>query len=123
MAYREQRFFDSEDIVGAKVQNPQGEHLGKVEAVVLSPDSPNWQVTYFVLSFGGFLGIGDKLFAIPSNVFSWNSAKDCFVISVDKETLKNSPGFDKNHWPDLSNPNWDSSIHKYYGVNQHRTSH
>lgn len=123
MTHREQRVFNAEDIVGTKVQNPQGENLGKVEAVMLSSEHPNWQVTYFILSFGGFLGIGDKLFAIPSSVFTWNEAKDCFIISVDKETLKESPGFDKNDWPDMSNPNWNSSIHKYYGISQHRASH
>ena len=111
----------TEDVIGVSVQNPQGENLGKVEALML--DKVQGYVAYVVLSFGGFLGMGDKLFALPWSMFSYDPVNDCFIISIDKELLKNSPGFDKDHWPDMSNSAWGSSIHKYYGTTPHRGHH
>lgn len=102
-----------EDIVGVSVQNTQGESLGKVEALML--DKLSGKVAYVVLSFGGFLGMGDKLFALPWHVFNYDAKLDKFVIAVDKEVLKKSPGFDKEHWPDMASPNWSRTITDYYG--------
>lgn len=106
------QIINTEDVIGVSVKNNQGENLGKVEALML--DKIQGKVSYVVLSFGGFLGMGDKLFALPWSIFSYNDSDDCFVISVDKETLKNSPGFDKDHWPDMSSPSWGQTIHNYY---------
>lgn len=105
---------NADDVIGVSVRNHQGEDLGKIEALML--DKLEGKVNYVVLSFGGFLGMGDKLFAMPWSLFSYDPSQDCFLISVNKETLKNSPGFDKDHWPDMSSPTWTSSINKYYGV-------
>ncbi len=106
------------DVVGVEVRNPQNEDLGKVETVML--DKYEGDVRYVVLSFGGFLGMGDKYFAMPWEIFSYDENKDCFVIDVDKEKLKSSPGFDKNNWPDMSDSNWSQQIHSYYGVQEPR---
>jgi sporulation protein YlmC with PRC-barrel domain len=108
-----QHIVKSEDVVGVKVENQQGEDLGKIEALML--DKMNGKVAYVVLSFGGFLGMGDKLFAMPWHIFSYNPTKEKFIISLEKEKLKNSPGFDKDHWPDMSSTTWSSSIKTYYG--------
>lgn len=105
---------NSKDVIGVGVENSQGENLGKVEALMLNKLKGN--VEYVVLSFGGFLGMGDKLFAMPWQIFSYNPDSDKFVISIDKKRLENSPGFDKNHWPDMSNKTWSESIHRYYNV-------
>lgn len=102
----------SEDVIGVDVMNPKGESLGTIEALMLN--KVEGTVAYVVLSFGGFLGMGDKLFAMPWSAFSYNEKEDCFILSIDKEKLKNSPGFDKNHWPDMSNPTWVSTINNYY---------
>lgn len=112
---------NTDDIVGVEVRSPQGDKLGKIEAIML--DKLQGRVAYVVLSFGGFLGMGDKLFAIPWSMFSYNNKEECFNLSLDKETLKKSPGFDKDHWPDMSNPAWSSSIHKYYGTNAYPDHH
>ncbi len=108
-------------IVGVDVKNFQGENLGKIEAVML--DKLQGQVAYVVLSYGGFLGLGDKLFALPWDIFSYDNVNDCFTISIDKEQLKNSPGFDKDHWPDMSSKTWGTAIHKYYGTTFNRGHH
>lgn len=102
-----------EDVIGVDVKNMADTNLGKVEAVML--DKMSGKVAYVVLSYGGFLGLGDKLFALPWSIFSYDVTSNCFVIPLDNEKLKNSPGFDKDHWPDMSNPEWNNSIHTYYG--------
>lgn len=104
---------NADDVIGVSVENAQNESLGKVEAIML--DKTSGQVAYVVLSYGGFLGMGDKLFALPWSIFSYDAADDCFKIPLDKEKLKNSPGFDKDHWPDMSNTTWRNSINTYYG--------
>ena len=103
---------NAEDVIGVDVENPQGEDLGTVEALVL--DKLKGNVVYVVLSFGGFLGMGDKLFAMPWHIFSYSPEREKFVISIDKEKLKTSPGFDKDHWPDMTSPEWNTTIKAYY---------
>src|ERR1700733_6635584 len=102
MAQANHSIVNAEDVIGVEVKNHLGENLGKVEALML--DKLQGHVAYVVLSFGGFLGLGDKLCALPWNIFSYDAQKECFTIPLDKETLKNSPSFDKTHWPDMSNP-------------------
>lgn len=115
------RIVNAEDVIGVSVKNMQGDNLGKIEALML--DKLEGYVSYVVLSFGGFLGMGDKLFAMPWSIFNYDEANECFVIGIDKETLAKSPGFDKDQWPDMSNPTWGASIHKYYGALPHRARH
>lgn len=87
-------------ITGAKVKNTTGDSLGDIKDLVIDP--ANGQVVYAVVSFGGLMGMGDKLFAIPWRALQWTSPKDYYVLDLDKDTLKKAPGFDKNHWPDNS---------------------
>lgn len=103
-----------EDVVGTDVKNHAGQDLGHVETLIL--DKLSGCVSYVVLSFGGFLGMGDKLFAMPWDIFSYDTNQDCYVINVDKKKLENSPGFDKDHWPDIKSSEWNQSIHNYYGT-------
>ncbi len=105
---------NANDVVDTEVKNVQDEKLGKVEAVML--DKMTGKVAYVVLSYGGFLGMGDKLFALPWNIFSYDNQEDCFKIPLDKEKLKRSPGFDKDHWPDMSSSSWTTLINEYYGT-------
>jgi len=91
-------------IIGTKVKNPNGENLGDIKDIVIDPK--NGKVVYGVVSFGGILGMGDKLFAIPWDTLRWNRDKEYYVLDLDKDTLKKAPGFDKKHWPDTTNK-WD----------------
>lgn len=108
---------NANDVIGVDVENHQGDNLGKIEALML--DKFTGKVAYVVLSFGGFLGMGDKLFAMPWSIFSYDKTKECFLINVDKEKLKNSPGFNKDHWPNMSDQQWGEQIHNYYGASLH----
>lgn len=108
-----EQMVQSEDVIGVSVENPQGDDLGKVEALML--DKMKGNVVYVVLSFGGFLGMGNKLFAMPWHLFAYNPEREKFIISMDQEKLKNSPGFDKENWPDMTSADWNKSINTYYG--------
>lgn len=106
------------DLIGMDVESPSGENLGDIHDVVVHPGG---DASYAVLSYGGWLGIGDKLFALPWSVFEAvkheGSGKDHdhkVVLPIDKERLKAAPGFDKNTWPVMANPDWTKDIDTYY---------
>ncbi|WP_419419837.1 PRC-barrel domain-containing protein [Legionella sp. D16C41] len=103
----------ADDVIGVDVKNTNGESLGTIEALML--DKLQGQVTYVVLAYGGFIGIGKKLFALPWKLFSYDQRNECFIIPVDKQTLEKSPGFDKDHWPDMSSQAWKKTMTDYYG--------
>ena len=100
-------------VIGSKVVNAQNEDLGKIEDLVL--DAGAGRIAYAVLSFGGFLGMGDKYFAIPWNAFHFNLKENRAVLNVDKKLLENAPGFDKANWPNFADSIWGNSIYKHYG--------
>ena len=96
------------------VRNAAGEDLGKINDIVI--DMNTAKVNYVALEFGGFLGVGDKLFAIPWHAFKYQPKPDDehLVLNVTKERLKNAPGFDKNHWPNMANPRWNAETDAFY---------
>ncbi|TGC08526.1 PRC-barrel domain-containing protein [Methanolobus halotolerans] len=103
-------------VEGDSVINPQGEDLGKIEDIMLDLDEG--MIAYAVLSFGGFLGIGDKLFAVPWKALSKKPDAHSFILNVDKDTLENAPGFDKANWPGTgteAHREYVSRISEYYG--------
>jgi len=87
------------------VQNSQGEALGEIEDLMV--DVTNEEIRYAVLSFGGFLDIGEKLFAIPVSALTIDHQNEVVLFDVDEKTLQDAPGFDTNNWPDTANPEWD----------------
>ncbi|HWQ19320.1 MAG TPA: PRC-barrel domain-containing protein [Methanotrichaceae archaeon] len=107
-----QRLLSEDKLKGSKVRNAQGDDLGKIEEFMI--DLNTGCIAYAVLSFGGFLGMGDKLFAVPWMALTRDDARNEFVLNVDKDRLKNAPGFDKNNWPNMAEPRWGEDIHAYY---------
>lgn len=101
-------------LIGHRVENMAGDNLGTIKDIVLDVDSG--RIAYAVLSFGGFLGLGDKLFAVPWSALRLDSPNHAFLFDVDKETLQRAEGFDKDHWPDMADPAWGARIHEYYGT-------
>jgi len=98
------RVLSAATLTGDRVRNPAGEDLGKVEEIMI--DIPAGRVVYAVVSFGGFLGIGDKLFAVPWRALTLNEREREFVLNVDRRTLEDAPGLDRDHWPDMADPAW-----------------
>jgi hypothetical protein len=96
------------------VKNSAGEDLGTIKEIMLDVDSG--RIGYAVLSFGGFVGLGDKLFAVPWNALRLDAANHAFILDVPKDTLQNAEGFDKDNWPDMTDPAWGTRVHEYYGT-------
>lgn len=104
---------DANALIGCKVENPQGENLGKIESLML--DLRKSRIAYAVLSFGGFLGLGDKLFPVPMEAVRFNARDGRCVMDVDKETLQAAPGYDRDTLPDANDQAWRSRIFSHYG--------
>lgn len=109
------RALSASTMIGDDVTNPAGEDLGNVEEIML--DVNGGRIAYAVLSFGGFLGLGDKLFAVPWDALTVDTEEHAFILDVDKETLENAPGFDKDNWPQTVNGDdaWLVEVYDYYG--------
>jgi len=99
-------------IVGSKVINEAREYLGKIEDVII--DTRTDQVAYVILSFGGVMGIGDKHFAVPWKAIHYAPGEQCAVLNIDKDRLRNAPGFDKGNWPDMADPEFANRIREHY---------
>lgn len=107
------RVMSASSLMNDRVMNEQGEDLGKIEEFMIDLDTGC--IAYAVLSFGGILGFGDKLFAIPIQAFKLDEDRKCFILNISKDKLKNAQGFDKNNWPDFADQTWGTTIHDYYG--------
>lgn len=105
-------FLSASTVKGDKVVNSAGEDLGKIEELMI--DLTEGRVAYAVLSFGGFLGIGNKLFAIPWKALTLRPHEHAFILDIPKEVLEKAEGFDKDHWP-ATNREWISTMYSYYG--------
>jgi sporulation protein YlmC with PRC-barrel domain len=112
------RVISSSTLRGNRVRNSAGEDLGKIEEIMI--DVPTGKVAYAVLSFGGFLGIGEKLFAVPWQALEIDQREHEFVLNVDKKLLENAPGFDRDNWPDMADRNFCAQIYGYYGFEPYR---
>jgi sporulation protein YlmC with PRC-barrel domain len=99
-------------IVGDDVCNLKEENLGSIQDIML--DTHNGEIKYAVLSSGGFLGMGDRLFAIPWKALRLDKENKRFTLDIDVERLKKAPGFDEGEWPDMADSTWNSNIESYY---------
>ena len=114
------RILSASTMIGDDVRNPAGASLGKIEEIMIDLHSGN--VAYAVLSFGGIMGIGDKLFAVPWGALRVDAAEHDFVLDVDKERLENAPGFDKHDWPRSPDRTFLDEVHSYYQVEPYYTT-
>ena len=103
-------------LTGMSVRNAENEDLGEVNDIVI--DVTTGDVHYLAISYGGILGIGDKLFAVPVDAFrlGQDEGSDSYhlVLPVDEITLKKAPGFDQDQWPNFADKSWSDKINKHY---------
>ncbi|RJP64629.1 MAG: PRC-barrel domain containing protein [Comamonadaceae bacterium] len=104
----------ADTLLGNDVCNAQDEDLGDIKEIML--DMRTGQVSYAVLSFGGFMGMGDKLFAVPWAALTLDTERKRFVLDVSRDRLESAPGFDRNDWPDMADTAWEKGIHAWYGT-------
>lgn len=113
-ARRPPSLFGAKAFLGDEVYNRSEDRLGKLKEFML--DLHSGRICYAVMSSGGFLGVGEKLFAIPWRALTLDEENACFVLNIAEERLMNSPGFDKRHWPDMSDAAWVQDIDTFYGI-------
>ena len=97
-----------------RVLTMDGDDIGKVTHIML--DVRSGRIAYAVVSSGGFLGIGDKLLAVPWNVLALDVERRCFVLPVPTGRVREAPGFDQDRWPAMADPAWAEALHAYYGA-------
>jgi sporulation protein YlmC with PRC-barrel domain len=102
-------------IIGYKVVGTDGRELGTIKELMIELE--DGRVSYAVLSFGGFLGLGNKLFAIPWEEMIINADEQIFILNMASAQLKNASGFDKKNWPDGTEYSygWLLDLYNYYG--------
>jgi hypothetical protein len=106
------RVLSASTLAKDSVRNRSNEDVGSIKEIML--DVPSGRVAYAVLSVGGFLGMGDRLFAIPWEALTLDEDRECFIMDVDKQRIENAPGFDKSNWPDMADTSWCQGVHKYW---------
>ena len=110
------RLMGANTLIGEDVYNRQDESLGDIKEFML--DIRSGQIAYAVLSFGGWLGMGSKLFAVPWQSLQLDMVNKRFILDSSKEQLKNAPGFDKENWPDMASTEFATQIHGFYATQQ-----
>jgi len=110
----ERNTLTAKTLIGDSVKNDRDENLGTIEDFML--DLRTGKVAYAVLKFGGFLGMGDKLFAVPWAAMTLDMINHEFILNVPKERLKQAPGFDKDQWPDIGDRTWQQDVFGFYNV-------
>jgi len=104
----------ADTLIGNDVYNTADESLGTIKELMV--EMSTGKISYAVLSYGGFLGMGDRLFAVPWGALKLDTVKKRFTLNASKEQLKNAPGFDKDHWPSMADATWVTDVHNFYGV-------
>lgn len=105
-------FLSAGTMTGDAIVNANGDDLGTLEEIMIDVESG--EVAYAVLSYGGLMGMGNKLFAIPWEMLEIQPAEKRFQLDVPEERLKEAPGFDKSDWPDTSDEVWAEGIDRFW---------
>jgi sporulation protein YlmC with PRC-barrel domain len=110
-ANRPLHLLTASSIIGDKVENRQEQNIGKIKDIMINLN--DGRIEYMVIEFGGFLGIGEKLFAVPFSKLRLNHKKENFELDVNKSVLEGAPGFDPTHWPETNSHYLD--VDTYWG--------
>jgi hypothetical protein len=103
----------SRKVEGTAVYNAKGEKLGSVDHMMIGKRSG--RVEYAVMSFGGFLGMGEQHHPLPWDVLDYDTDRDGYVVDIDKEKLERGPTFEKDNQPAYDR-NYGETVYTYYGV-------
>jgi PRC-barrel domain len=101
-------------VEGTTVKNTAGEKLGSIEEIMI--DKRSGKVAYAVMSFGGFLGIGDRHHPLPWGVLKYDTNLEGYVVNLDKRVLEQAPTYGSDERVDLADEAYGKKIHDYYNV-------
>jgi sporulation protein YlmC with PRC-barrel domain len=101
-------------LIGSDVYGQNNEDLGNIREIMF--DIYSGKVCYAVMSYGGFLGVGEKLFAVPWQTLKLDTEHNRYVLDVDIAKLDAAPSFDRDNWPNMADEKWADGIHSFYGT-------
>jgi hypothetical protein len=104
----------SDKVEGTAVYNHQGEKLGSIYTLMI--DKISGKVAYAVMSFGGFLGIGDRYHPLPWSVLNYDTRQGGYAVGLDRSVLEGAPTYGSTETPNWSDRRWGEQVHKHYGV-------
>jgi hypothetical protein len=107
------RLISSDKVEGTSVYNRAGESLGSVYTLMI--DKYSGQVSYAVMSFGGFLGIGERYHPLPWKALTYDTGQGGYVVDVSREQLERAPSYARDETP-WDQPGYGRSVHDYYGM-------
>ncbi len=102
---------------GTGVYNLAGDKLGSVYDVML--DKRSGQAQYAILSFGGFLGIGEKYHPLPWTTLKYDDVQGGYVVNLDRRQLEGAPAYDSYDTSLWGDETWGAQVDDYYGVPSH----
>ena len=97
-------------IIGSEVRNKTGDKIGDIRDLMVDN---NGTIKLAIVSTGGFLGVGDRLHAVPWDVLTLGP-KDDHILDIDKAHLQATPGFTSKTWPNLGDDHWIADNRRYY---------
>lgn len=104
------KLISSEDVEGTTVYSPTREEIGSIDHLMI--DKVSGRVSYAVMSFGGFLGLGHSHYPVPWKALRYDKSVEGFVTNITENQLRDAPAFSDDSWQDR---NWETSVHKHYG--------
>ena len=104
----------SDKVQGTEVYNTAGDNLGAIHDIMI--DKPSGKVAYAIMSFGGFLGIGNQYHPLPWSILHYDTGKGGYVVNLDKRQLEGAPVYDAGQEPAWGDRAYENAIHDYYGV-------
>jgi sporulation protein YlmC with PRC-barrel domain len=104
----------ADKVEGTNVMNPAGEKLGSIEDIMI--DKRSGKVAYAVMSFGGFLGFGDRHHPLPWSMLKYDTNLNGYVVNLDKRILESAPAYGTDERVDLADEEYGRKLHDYYHV-------
>jgi hypothetical protein len=103
----------ADKVTGTNVYNRQGEKLGSVHDIMLNKSSG--QVAYAIMSFGGFLGMGESYHPLPWRALTYDTRQAGYMVDIDRQRLEGAPHYSSANEPNWSDRAYGQGVDRYYG--------
>jgi len=110
-AHPNHQLISSEDVEGTNVYDMKGSKIGDIDHLMI--DKISGRVTYAVMSFGGFIGLGHSHYPIPWAALKYDPKLGGYVTGITERQLQDAPAFSDDSWSDR---NWETQTYKHYNV-------